>query len=145
MSLTNNCRPPFIAPSTVLVVEDDAMMREGVAMLLRRRGFRVVVACDGRAGLSAAKHARPDIALTDIIMPELDGIGFIMALRRAHPAIKIIAMSGGGRMGNSDYLSIAAKLGADATLAKPFSGDDLAAVLSDVRRGTQPAISAVVT
>jgi len=114
------------------------MMRETVAMLLKRRGFRVVVASDGRAGLSAAERTQPDIALTDILMPELDGIGFIMALRRAQPAIKIIAMSGGGRMGNSDYLSIAAKLGADATLAKPFSGDDLVAVLSEVRKKPSP-------
>jgi CheY-like chemotaxis protein len=142
--LTINSSPPFAACPTVLLVEDDGMVRQTIAMLLEKRGFQVVVARDGRAGLAAAEHAQPDIVLTDIIMPELDGIAFMMAVRRAQPAIKIVAMSGGGRMGNSDYLSIAAKLGAHATLAKPFSGDDLVAVLSEVQERAQPTIAAEV-
>jgi CheY-like chemotaxis protein len=136
--------PNCAVPPTVLLVDDNPMVRETVAMILEEREFQVVVARDGHAGLAAVEHAQPDVVLTDIIMPELDGIGFLAALRRSHPTIKIVVMSGGGRVGNSDYLSIAAKLGADGILAKPFTDDELDAVLKDVLTRPAPVAGARV-
>jgi DNA-binding response OmpR family regulator len=110
-------------PPTVLVVEDDPVVRQTVAMLLEDNGFRVVTADNGVDGLRKFQQGNFDIVLTDIIMPEKEGISLIADLRRAEPDVKIIAMSGGSRLGNLDSISIAKKLGANAGLRKPF--DDL--------------------
>jgi CheY-like chemotaxis protein len=67
--------------------------------------------------------------LTDIIMPEQDGIGVIMAMRRERPGVKIIAMSGGGRVGKADFLSIAKMVGADAVISKPFDINELVTMI----------------
>jgi DNA-binding NtrC family response regulator len=69
------------------------------------------------------------VVLTDIIMPEQDGIGVIMALRRERPGVKIIAMSGGGRIGKSDLLMIAKQLGANSVIQKPFDASELLATI----------------
>ena len=73
-----------------------------------------------------------DIIITDLVMPEKEGIETIMELSRTAPNIKIIAMSGGGRVNATDYLTIARRVGASDTLAKPFSGDELLAAVSRV-------------
>src|ERR1700680_3570404 len=106
-------------PPTVLVVEDDPVVRQTVAMLLEDNGFQVVTADNGADGLRKFQQGNFDIVLTDIIMPEKEGISLIADLRRAEPDVKIIAMSGGSRLGNLDFISIAKKLGANAGLRKP--------------------------
>lgn len=126
---------------TVLVVEDDIVVRQTVTMLLEDDGFNVVTAIDGVDGLRKFRKIKPDIVLTDIIMPEKEGIGLITELRREAKDAKIIAMSGGGRIGNSDFVAIAIKLGANAGLRKPF--DDLG-LIEIIRTLLQPA-SAVRT
>jgi DNA-binding response OmpR family regulator len=124
------------APPTVLVVEDDAMVRQACAMMLEDNGFHVVTAVDGVDGLQKFRQTNPDVVLTDIIMPEKEGIGLIRELRRESSDVKIIAMSGGARRSTSDYVSIATALGADAGLYKPF--DDLELVAT-VRAVLEPA------
>jgi DNA-binding response OmpR family regulator len=111
------------APPTVLVVEDDAMVRHAIALLLEDGGFNVETAVDGVDGLRKFRETNPDVVLTDIVMPEKEGISLIADLRRERKDVKIIAMSGGGRMGSSDYVAIATARGADVGLYKPF--DDL--------------------
>jgi DNA-binding response OmpR family regulator len=110
-------------PPTVLVVEDDPVVQQTVAMLLEDNGFQVVSAVNGIEGLRKFQQGNFDIVLTDIIMPEKEGIALIADLRRADPDVKIIAMSGGSRLGNLDFIAIAKALGANAGLRKPF--DDL--------------------
>jgi CheY-like chemotaxis protein len=117
------------ASGTILVIDDDAAVLHSLAALLEDAGFRVHTASDGVKGLAAFRAHRPDLVLTDIIMPEKEGIAVTMEIRREYPSTKIIAMSGGGRMGNSNFLEIASKLGADVTLAKPFDGDQLLSAL----------------
>jgi len=119
------------------------MVRRAVEMLLEDHGFRVVTAVDGIDGLQKFRQVAPDVVLTDIIMPNKEGIALTMELRREHPESRIIAMSGGGRMGNSDYVTIATKLGADIGLRKPFDDEQLIstvrALLDHPAPGSVPA------
>lgn len=123
---------PTIAPqppTTVLVVDDDVMVLQALAIMLEDRGFRVLTAVDGVQGLRLYRKHRPDLVLTDIIMPEKEGIALTRELRHEFPDARIVAMSGGGRMGNSDYVAIARALGADAGLYKPFDDEELVGTL----------------
>lgn len=111
-------------------------MRKLVGEFLRHAGHEPVVAINGLEGMRFAKETPFDLVITDIIMPEKEGIEVIMDLRRQQPGIRIIAMSGGGRLNANDCLKLAQKLGAKATLAKPFSGAELLATVATVL-GTQ--------
>lgn len=105
---------------TVLVVDDDLVVREACALLLEDHGFHVVTAIDGTDGLEKFRQIKPAVVLTDIIMPEKEGIGLIRELRRESPTVKIVAMSGSGRFGDMEVIEIATKLGANLGLQKPF-------------------------
>jgi len=107
-------------PPTVLVVEDDLVVRETCAMLLEDHGFSVVTAVDGADGLRKFRQVKPAVVLTDIIMPEKEGIAFIRELRRESREVTIVAMSGSGRIGDREVIEIAVKLGANVGLYKPF-------------------------
>jgi CheY-like chemotaxis protein len=123
---------PTIAPpkaATVLVVDDDPMVLQAVVIILEDRGFKVLTAVDGVQGLRLYRKHRPDLVLTDIIMPEKEGLALTRELRREFPDARIVGMSGGGRMGNSDYVTIARALGADAGLYKPFDDEELVETL----------------
>ncbi len=114
----------------ILVIEDDEHMRGSLAQTLERLGHRVTTAVDGKVGVASAAVAPPDLVITDLIMPEKEGLETIMELRQHQPSIRIIAMSGGGRLSNEDYLHLAKRFGAQFTLAKPFTRDELKAVLA---------------
>ena len=116
---------PVARPPTVLLVDDDAMVMGAVTMLLEDHGFTVIPAGNGIEALRLYREHKPDLVLTDIIMPEKEGIALIRELRQEFPEARIVAMSGGGRIGNSDYVTIATALGADAGLNKPFDDDQL--------------------
>jgi CheY-like chemotaxis protein len=118
-----------LAPSAVLVIDDDAALLRSFASVLEAYGIPITTARNGHDGLAAFRWASPAVVLTDIIMPGLDGISTFMAMRRERPATKIIAMSGSGRMGKSDFLNVAKKLGADAVIHKPFEVDELVKLL----------------
>ena len=102
----------------VLLIDDDQAVRESLALLLETHGYRVVTAADGIQGLIAFREHAPAVVVTDILMPEQDGLGTIRELKRLDPAVKIVAISGGGRFDKSDYLTIAQKLGAHAAVEK---------------------------
>ena len=124
------------AAETVLVIDDDDPdMVESLAMMLQDHGFRVLTANDGVGGLRMFREQRPAAVLTDIVMPEQDGIGAIMEMRRERPGVKIIAMSGNGRIGETDFLTIAGKLGADATFEKGRNASELVELLKGMLRG----------
>ena len=101
---------------TVLLIDDDAEMLESLAMALEDHGYRVLTARNGRQGLRMFRQHQPDVVLTDIIMPEEDGIGTMLQVRRERPETRIIALS--GQLESWNYLAVAKKLGADATVAK---------------------------
>jgi DNA-binding response OmpR family regulator len=109
----------------ILVIDDDEMVRDSLATVLRDRGYDVFTARDGYRAMAVFASARPDMILTDILMPEQEGIETIRRIRLENPEIKIIAMSGGGRIIGIDVLDLAKKLGADEVLAKPFDPEHL--------------------
>lgn len=109
----------------ILIIDDEAAVRDTVRASLEREGHQIAEAGDGRAGQAAFEQNPADLAIIDIIMPNQEGIATIMALRRRNPKLKIIAISGGGRTRNVDFLAIAKQAGAEAILIKPFSREDL--------------------
>jgi DNA-binding response OmpR family regulator len=114
----------------ILVIDDDPGMRRTVSRILVSAGHEVIEASDGLEGVDLFRRNHPDIVVTDIIMPNKEGIETILDLRRAHPSTLILAISGGATVpGESrvplDYLGLAKGLGADGVLAKPFRAADL--------------------
>ena len=109
----------------ILVVEDDPDLREMLKDTLIRRRFTVLEAEDGKQAILHFKQGVTDLVITDLIMPDEDGLKVIMKLRELKPGLKIIAISGGGKAGPGSYLNLAKALGADAVLSKPFSVADL--------------------
>lgn len=119
----------------ILVVDDDMMICDLLRRTLERAGYRVTEAHDGQMALNAHKAAPADLVITDMIMPGMEGIETIMEFRRLNPALKIIAMSGGGMGKGSDYLIMAKKFGAFHTLAKPFSIEKVTKLVAEVLGG----------
>lgn len=109
----------------ILVVEDDASVREMVKKMLERVGYDVIEAQNGSEAIERFQKAPTDLIITDIIMPDKEGIETIMELRRDFPDVKIIAISGGGRVGPDWYLTAARKLGAAKTFCKPFDRQEM--------------------
>ena len=116
----------------ILLVDDDDAFRKVMRLTLVEMGYTVVEARNGREALERFEQEPAELMLTDLIMPEKEGIEPLMELRAKHPAVKIIAFSGGGRMNASACLRMAKMMGADRTLAKPFSSAGLAAVLDEL-------------
>lgn len=109
----------------ILIVEDDKELREMIAISLMRRKFTVLEAANGKEAIMHFKPSITDLVVTDLIMPEEDGLKVIMKLREIKPSIKVIAISGGGKAGPGSYLNLAKALGAEAIFSKPFSLTDL--------------------
>lgn len=105
----------------ILLVEDNNDLRGMLKNSLEKSKYVVIEASNGREALQKYKSLLVDLVVTDLLMPEQDGIGLIMELKKMKPDIKIIAISGGGKAGPANYLNIAETLGADAVFAKPFS------------------------
>jgi len=118
----------------VLVVDDDPGVRDVIRSMLESAGYTVLLAENGKEAMKLLKKERADLILTDLVMPEQEGIETIKTLRREYPELKVIAMSGafGG-----DYLRIASYLGAHATLAKPIQMEKLLAL---VRETLEPGL-----
>jgi DNA-binding response OmpR family regulator len=109
----------------ILIVEDDNDLREMLKVSLLKRKFTVIEASDGKQAILHFKPAVTDLVITDLIMPDEDGLKVIMKLREMKPDVKIIAISGGGKAGPGNYLNVARTLGADEIFSKPFSINDL--------------------
>ena len=119
----------------ILVVDDDEAVRAIISTVLRRDGHEVLQAEDGVRGLECARYEALDAVVTDIVMPEQDGVGLIVALRRECPRVPIIAMSGGTER-SMPYLQMAQRLGARAVLHKPFRIEELRQALVGI--GVEP-------
>ncbi len=120
--------------ATILVVDDDEGFRSMLRRTLRRVGHDVIEAGEGRTALRTLSGATVDLVITDIIMPEMEGIETIRTLHRTYPDLKIIAMSGGGRMKPDSYLEVAKAFGAFRVLTKPFDNEELFAAIEEALR-----------
>ncbi len=113
------------AMSSILVVDDDTQVLDVMSEMLRLEGYDVSVAENGQEAVDQLRVDRFDLVITDLIMPEKEGLETIADIRRSQTDMPIIAISGGGRIGPTDYLETARFIGADATLAKPFGRQEL--------------------
>lgn len=109
----------------ILVVDDDTMVRMTIRAGLQRAGHDVLEAGDGFEAIGVLEKSEVDLVVSDIIMPEVDGIGLLLKLRKQFPRLRVIVISGGGRTQNVDFLRMARTLGADQVLAKPFTPEQL--------------------
>ena len=109
----------------ILLVDDDPDIRALLKIMLKVRGHDVEESENGTLAVQAVNTQVFDLVITDLIMPDKEGIETIIELRKNHPEIKIIAMSGGGLGRQQDYLSMAQQLGAARTLEKPFGVKEL--------------------
>jgi len=109
----------------ILVIDDEEPVRTVLRQMLEKEGYEVEEAPDGAVGLSLLQDHPIDLVITDLFMPEKEGIETMREVQRSFPQVKIIAMSGGGRMGKLDFLPMAESFGAQRTLAKPFERKEL--------------------
>ena len=115
---------------SILLVEDDDELRTLLKLLLTSSGYEVREAPNGTRACAMYQRHRFDLVITDLVMPDIDGLEVIMELLRRDKSAKIIAISGGGQDRGKEYLRIAQKLGAQLTLSKPFSNEQFLEAVS---------------
>jgi DNA-binding NtrC family response regulator len=120
--------------ASLLLIDDDDMFRDVLAAALTQAGHTVRQAANGVEGLRLFRQEPTDLVITDIVMPEKEGLGTIIDLRKTHPHAKVIAMSGGLAHDPKLYLHMAEKFGASAVLAKPFHLSALLKAVEDALR-----------
>lgn len=123
----------------ILVVDDDGDVRELICRMLEQEGYRAVPAGGGREALELAARIDPDLVVTDVVMPDMDGLAVLLGLRDVAPGIGTLVVSGGGRAGPDVFLETARRLGARAVLRKPFTRAEM---LDAVRRALSPRAEA---
>ncbi len=116
----------------ILIIDEEEQVRRYLRKILEAQGHEVVAASDGKLGIELCREEPTDLIITDIFMPEKEGLETIRELRRDYPDVKIIAISGGGRTGNLDFLPLAEKFGALRTLDKPFTRQEMLDAVQEV-------------
>ena len=111
--------------SRILVIDDDDLVLDMLFQSLTREGYDVLIASNGEEGLRLYREEPVDLIITDLIMPEKEGIETIIELRQDFPDVKIIAISGGGFIGKKDYLHMARIFGVQQTFTKPVAREQL--------------------
>jgi len=110
----------------ILVIDDEELFRKMLRQMLEMAGYEVLEAADGSHGIALFREMPADLVITDIFMPEKEGISTIGELKREFPNLKIIAVTGGGNKRRGfEYLQFAGKVGADCTLSKPFERQEI--------------------
>ena len=109
----------------ILIIDDDESVRFSIRHALKSIGHEVAEAENGNQGIALQQDQSFDLVITDIIMPETNGFETIRELKRKHPSLPVIAISGGGRFKSSDYLDVAKMFGVEIVLAKPFTAPEL--------------------
>jgi CheY-like chemotaxis protein len=118
--------------ASILLVDDDDQFRTMLSEVLVLAGYQVQEASDGRQAIKLYESNPTDLVITDLVMPEKEGLEMIVEFKGLHSEAKIIAISGGGRGGSQDYLKMARAFGAQRVLAKPFSHREILEAISDV-------------
>jgi len=116
----------------ILIVDDDELVRTFLNRLMEKNGHQTLVAENGKKAVEQYQQNQPDLVITDIVMPEQEGIETILKLKRINPEVKIIALSGGGKIPPSEYLRMATKLGAAKAFMKPIDNSRLMAAVDEL-------------
>jgi CheY-like chemotaxis protein len=119
-------------PCSILLIDDEPALRDILSRVLTEAGHLVTGAANGKEASKALAGAAFDLVVTDVIMPEKDGMQMISEVRKKFPEVRIVAMSGGGHVSRDQYLKIAKGLGAHAVLEKPFSNQQLLATIDSL-------------
>jgi CheY-like chemotaxis protein len=119
----------------ILVIDDEEPVRTVLRQMLEKESYEVKEAANGAVGMSLLRNHPIDLVITDLFMPEKEGIETMIEMRKNFPQVKLIAMSGGGRMGKLDLLPMAESFGAQRTLAKPFERKELLEAVREVLGG----------
>ena len=127
-----------MSTNSILVVDDDVQLRQLVQLTLQSAGYKVACAPDGRVAIRAMADGSYDLVITDLLMPERDGLELIEEVRRRYSNVRIIAMSGGGRIAPEEYLQIAKGLGANDVICKPFFPSQLLTKVGKVMAAVAP-------
>lgn len=118
--------------ASILLVDDNNEIRSVIERSLKAAGHDVYTAMNGRAALAILPKVKYDLVLTDIVMPDMEGLELIRSIRKIDPTAKIVAMSGGGSGSADNYLTLAKNFGAAAALEKPFQLETLTRTINDV-------------
>jgi YesN/AraC family two-component response regulator len=116
----------------ILIIDDDFHVRDMLERLLRKAGYDAQLAENGVEAMKMHRENPMDLVITDIIMPEKEGLEIINEFRRDYPSVKLIAISGGGRIGPTNYLKMAKLLGAGRTFAKPMDTSKLLSAIKEL-------------
>lgn len=117
----------------ILIIEDDVKFREVLKEMLERQNYEVIVASDGEEGIRKYRSNPTPVVITDLIMPTKEGMETIFAFLKDFPEAKIIAISGGGRVGGNDYLKTAGRIpNVKYTFQKPFAMNDLLQAVKEI-------------
>lgn len=119
----------------ILIIDDDEHVREALAAVLDAAGHQTCLAADGNRALARLDDFNPDVVVTDILMPGMEGMETIHELRKRQPELPIVAMSGCGMHGGGDYLRLAERLGASQSLSKPVEPDVLVDTIDELLAG----------
>lgn len=126
----------------ILLIDDDDAIRDVTAEVISQSGHTVDTAPDAKTGLALHRAEQHDLVITDINMPDMDGLELIMALRHAEPRPRVIAISGGYQFSESLYLPVAQRLGVQRAIIKPIRADVLLQAVAEVL--AEPAPPTVV-
>ncbi len=116
----------------ILVIDDDEQMRILLRQVMEWAEYEVYEAADGREGMKMQRQYKADLVISDLIMPEQEGLETISIIKDEFPEVKIIAISGGGRIGPEAYLPAAKELGADCVFSKPFDVKELVETIKEL-------------
>lgn len=116
----------------ILIIDDDEQIRVLLRQMMEWVGFEVMVAENGKIGMEIQQQTPADLVITDLIMPEQEGLETISRLKKEYTEIKIIAISGGGRIGPEAYLPAARELGADRAFSKPFDVQEVVSAVKEL-------------
>lgn len=118
--------------ATILIIDDDVQLNAMLKQFLERQGYSVITASDGNEGIELFHKHKPDLIITDLIMPVKEGIETIAELAKESPGTKIIAISGGGRLKPDSYLTLAETFGAIRSFTKPIDREKLLVAVADL-------------
>lgn len=126
-----------IAPGTqkILVIEDDTLTRLTLCRILEKLNYTTYNACNGHEGIKLFRQVQPDFVVTDLLMPDKEGLSTISEMLQISPGAKIIAMSGGGSRKDMNFLQLAESLGAARTIQKPFTPRQILDLMNDIQAG----------